>query len=170
MAPFGEVLSALESARQASWAERSPHNPSGMGSTRGHRGNSGQGGLPNSHSQPIYVPGKYSVSSSPHFSSLYNIFQLCVSVYVFEYICMYIIDIFAVFLSFQCLIFFSLSILLCIFFCSRWFRLLVFIGALTISLFFSFFFLLRVTFRTHPGDLCGQRPPSLTKVKRKQKV
>ncbi|CAD7084222.1 unnamed protein product [Hermetia illucens] len=63
MAPFGDVLSALENARQASWAERSPLNPAGMGTTRGHRGSSSHGGLPNSHSQPIYVPGKYSPSS-----------------------------------------------------------------------------------------------------------
>ncbi|XP_055921333.1 uncharacterized protein LOC129952626 [Eupeodes corollae] len=63
MAPFGDILSALENARQAAWAERSPQNPAGIGTTRGHRGHSSQGGLPNSHSQPIYVPGKYSPSS-----------------------------------------------------------------------------------------------------------
>ncbi|XP_059218597.1 uncharacterized protein LOC106092734 [Stomoxys calcitrans] len=79
MAPFGDILSALENARQAAWAERSPMNPaggsgsSGSGSGvsgiatqrhHGHRGNSSRGGhLPNSHSQPIYVPGKYSPSS-----------------------------------------------------------------------------------------------------------
>lgn len=77
MAPFGDILSALETARQAAWAERSPMNPaggsgsSGSGSgvsgiatqrLHGHRGSSAHGGgLPNSHSQPIYVPGKYSV-------------------------------------------------------------------------------------------------------------
>lgn len=79
MAPFGDILSALENARQAAWAERSPMNPaggsgssgSGSGSgvsgivtqrRHGHRGSSSHGGgLPNSHSQPIYVPGKYSV-------------------------------------------------------------------------------------------------------------
>lgn len=66
MAPFGDVLSALEIARQATWAERSPSNPAGVGLTRGHRGNSIQGGLPNSHSQPIYVPGKYSVCTTPN--------------------------------------------------------------------------------------------------------
>lgn len=61
MAPFGEVLSALEDARQRAWLERSPKHSAGM--NRGHRGNSSQTGtLPNSHSQPIYVPGKYSVS------------------------------------------------------------------------------------------------------------
>ncbi|XP_065354099.1 uncharacterized protein LOC135948654 [Calliphora vicina] len=79
MAPFGDILSALENARQAAWAERSPMNPaggsgsSGSGSgvsgiatqrLHGHRGSSKHGGhLPNSHSQPIYVPGKYSPSS-----------------------------------------------------------------------------------------------------------
>ncbi|KNC32240.1 hypothetical protein FF38_06618 [Lucilia cuprina] len=79
MAPFGDILSALENARQAAWAERSPMNPaggsgsSGSGSgvsgiatqrLHGHRGSSTHGGhLPNSHSQPIYVPGKYSPSS-----------------------------------------------------------------------------------------------------------
>ena len=74
MAPFGDVLIALESARQAAWAQRSPMNRSGGGSStggsysgmvgtnRGHRGSLPHGGLPNSHSQPIYVPGKYSVS------------------------------------------------------------------------------------------------------------
>lgn len=73
MAPFGDVLSALENARQASWAERSPLNPAGMGTTRGHRGSSSHGGLPNSHSQPIYVPGKYSVNT---LSSNYSIVLL----------------------------------------------------------------------------------------------
>lgn len=61
MAPFGEVLSALEEARQKAWSDRSPKHSSGL--NRGHRGSSNQiGSLPNSHSQPIYVPGKYSVS------------------------------------------------------------------------------------------------------------
>lgn len=60
MAPFNEVLISIENARQDAWAERSPHR-SVAGANRGHRG-SLQGGLPNSHSQPIYVPGKYSVS------------------------------------------------------------------------------------------------------------
>ncbi|XP_030371634.1 uncharacterized protein LOC115621929 isoform X2 [Scaptodrosophila lebanonensis] len=90
MAPFGDILSALENARQAAWAERSPLNPAGGSSggsggsgsafsgiggggggiiaahrqQHGHRGHSSHGaGLPNSHSQPIYVPGKYSPSS-----------------------------------------------------------------------------------------------------------
>ncbi|XP_017140625.1 uncharacterized protein LOC108154760 isoform X2 [Drosophila miranda] len=106
MAPFGDILSALESARQAAWADHSPlhnasasasasggaggsgsasgasgasgsggSNRSGIGSgsvgmgihhrqKHGHRGHSMHGaGLPNSHSQPIYVPGKYSPSS-----------------------------------------------------------------------------------------------------------
>lgn len=61
-APFNEVLSGLENARQAAWAEQSPQHRSGM-CHQGHRGSSSQGSLPNSHSQPIYVPGKYSVSS-----------------------------------------------------------------------------------------------------------
>lgn len=119
MAPFGDVITALESARQAAWAERSPQNRSVGGSSsgasgsasamagggaasasaaatretasasmsgsgrsgggggegpanfsggvcmnRGHRGSLQHGGLPNSHSQPIYVPGKYSVSAA----------------------------------------------------------------------------------------------------------
>ncbi|XP_070852894.1 uncharacterized protein SKIP isoform X2 [Drosophila suzukii] len=105
MAPFGDILAALEQARQAAWAERSPlHSTAQLvgggggggvgggggagGSTgsgsggaasggsggssgvlhhrqqHGHRGHSMHGaGLPNSHSQPIYVPGKYSPSS-----------------------------------------------------------------------------------------------------------
>ncbi|XP_062702202.1 uncharacterized protein LOC109400126 [Aedes albopictus] len=65
MAPFGEVLSALEDARLRAWSERSPHSSSGGSGVHraGHRGNSCHGGLPNSHSQPIYVPGKYSPSS-----------------------------------------------------------------------------------------------------------
>lgn len=60
MAPFGEVLLALEEARQKAWSERSPKHSSGM--NKGHRGSCNQiDSLPNSHSQPIYVPGKYSV-------------------------------------------------------------------------------------------------------------
>lgn len=73
MAPFGDVLNALENARQAAWVERSPQNRSGVCSNRGHRGSSAQGGLPNSHSQPIYVPGKYSVRT---FSVLFYFFFL----------------------------------------------------------------------------------------------
>jgi hypothetical protein len=61
MAPFNEVLVSLEDARLRAWSQRSPKHYPGM--SRGHRGNSNQlGTLPNSHSQPIYVPGKYSVS------------------------------------------------------------------------------------------------------------
>lgn len=60
-APFNEVLSGLENARLAAWAEQSPQHRTGM-FHHGHRGSSSQGSLPNSHSQPIYVPGKYSVS------------------------------------------------------------------------------------------------------------
>lgn len=60
MAPFGDVLTTLEDARQRAWSERSPAHSAGM--IKGHRGSSNQiGSLPNSHSQPIYVPGKYSV-------------------------------------------------------------------------------------------------------------
>lgn len=62
-APFGDVLNGLENARQAAWAERSPLNRAGMCTNQGHRGSSSHGSLPNSHSQPIYVPGKYSVSA-----------------------------------------------------------------------------------------------------------
>lgn len=61
-APFGDVLNGLENARQAAWAERSPQHRAGMCTNQGHRGSSSHGSLPNSHSQPIYVPGKYSVS------------------------------------------------------------------------------------------------------------
>lgn len=60
-APFNEVLNGLENARLAAWAEQSPQHR-GM-CHQGHRGSSSQGSLPNSHSQPIYVPGKYSVSA-----------------------------------------------------------------------------------------------------------
>ena len=60
VAPFADVLEVLEVERQRAWSESSPQR-SGM--RRGHRGSPGQGGLPNSHSQPIYVPGKYSPSS-----------------------------------------------------------------------------------------------------------
>lgn len=60
LAPFGEVLLALEEARQRAWSDRSPKHSSGM--NKGHRGSCNQlDSLPNSHSQPIYVPGKYSV-------------------------------------------------------------------------------------------------------------
>lgn len=61
-APFNEVLNGLENARQAAWAEQSPQHRSGGMYHQGHRGSSSAGSLPNSHSQPIYVPGKYSVS------------------------------------------------------------------------------------------------------------
>lgn len=67
-APFNEVLNGLENARQAAWAEQSPQHRSGM-YHQGHRGSSSQGSLPNSHSQPIYVPGKYSVSNADIASS-----------------------------------------------------------------------------------------------------
>lgn len=60
-APFNEVLNGLENARQAAWAEQSPQHRMYH---QGHRGSSSQGSLPNSHSQPIYVPGKYSVSNT----------------------------------------------------------------------------------------------------------
>lgn len=59
MAPFPDVIEALEMERQRAWTESSPQR---NGMRRGHRGSPGQG-LPNSHSQPIYVPGKYSPSS-----------------------------------------------------------------------------------------------------------
>lgn len=67
-APFNEVLNGLENARLAAWAEQSPQHRSGM-CHQGHRGSSSQGSLPNSHSQPIYVPGKYSVSGIVNASS-----------------------------------------------------------------------------------------------------
>lgn len=60
VAPFPDVIEVLEMERQRAWSESSPPSRSGM--RRGHRGSPGQG-LPNSHSQPIYVPGKYSPSS-----------------------------------------------------------------------------------------------------------
>lgn len=60
VAPFPDVIEVLEIERQRAWTESSP--PSRNGMRRGHRGSPGQG-LPNSHSQPIYVPGKYSPSS-----------------------------------------------------------------------------------------------------------
>lgn len=59
MAPFPDVIEVLEIERQRAWSECSPQR---NGMRRGHRGSPGQG-LPNSHSQPIYVPGKYSPSS-----------------------------------------------------------------------------------------------------------
>lgn len=59
MAPFADVIEVLEIERQRAWSECSPQR---NGMRRGHRGSPGQG-LPNSHSQPIYVPGKYSPSS-----------------------------------------------------------------------------------------------------------
>lgn len=60
MAPFGEVLMVLEDARRKAWSNRSPKHSSGI--SKGYRGSCNQiDTLPNSHSQPIYVPGKYSV-------------------------------------------------------------------------------------------------------------
>lgn len=61
MAPFGEVLMLLEDARRKAWSNRSPKHGAGQG--KGYRGSCNQiDTLPNSHSQPLYVPGKYSVS------------------------------------------------------------------------------------------------------------
>lgn len=60
MAPFADVIDVLEGERVRAWSECSPKR---NGMKRGHQGSPGQGGLPNSHSQPIYVPGKYSPSS-----------------------------------------------------------------------------------------------------------
>lgn len=99
MAPFGDVLGALEQERIAAWLEISPSLPrrrqrrtsgSGCGDDSGASSSTGGGGsashqkkkrgsgsshstmgLPNSHSQPIYVPGKYSVSNLR--------FQLCIA-------------------------------------------------------------------------------------------
>lgn len=80
MAPFGDVLGALEEERIAAWLEvnqTKQHRSSGSGgggdasgasssSSASQKmrpsGSSHSTGLPNSHSQPIYVPGKYSVS------------------------------------------------------------------------------------------------------------
>lgn len=78
MAPFGDVLSALEEERIAAWLEINPiqhrassgcgGDESGASSSTASQKKRGSGsshstmGLPNSHSQPIYVPGKYSVS------------------------------------------------------------------------------------------------------------
>lgn len=60
MAPFGEVLMLLEDARRKAWSNRSPKHSAGQG--KGYRGSCNQiDTLPNSHSQPLYVPGKYSV-------------------------------------------------------------------------------------------------------------
>lgn len=70
-ASFGDVLNGLENARQAAWAERSPQHRAGMCTNQGHRGSSSHGGLPNSHSQPIYVPGKYSVSDKYVYAPLH---------------------------------------------------------------------------------------------------
>ncbi|XP_055716048.1 uncharacterized protein LOC129809927 [Phlebotomus papatasi] len=60
VAPFEEVLVTLENERVTAWANISPRRNS---MKRGHQGSPGSSGLPNSHSQPIYVPGKYSPSS-----------------------------------------------------------------------------------------------------------
>lgn len=75
MAPFGDVLSALEEERIAAWLEvnqTNQHRTSGGDAISGCSSSSSASqkmrpsgsstGLPNSHSQPIYVPGKYSVS------------------------------------------------------------------------------------------------------------
>lgn len=91
MAPFGDVLNALENARQAAWVERSPQNRSGVCSNRGHRGSSAQGGLPNSHSQPIYVPGKYSVRTfSVFFFSFLSFLLTSSSVFLYLSVGLYL--------------------------------------------------------------------------------
>ena len=85
--PYEDVLDAIESARSAKWRERhmrmvtSGNSSSGntgtlrRGNSSGASGSFGMGVsamitgnianqaiLPSSHSQPLYVPGKYSVS------------------------------------------------------------------------------------------------------------
>lgn len=80
MAPFGEVLLALEDARQKAWLDRSPKHSSGM--NKGHRGSCNQiDTLPNSHSQPIYVPGKYLVRIEIMFAFLVSFVPIMSSPY-----------------------------------------------------------------------------------------
>lgn len=64
---YGDVLGHLEDLRRIEWAETSPRDrkvatpgtpPANYSPTTG---TPVSGGLTTSHSQPIYVPGKYSV-------------------------------------------------------------------------------------------------------------
>lgn len=68
---YGDVLSHLEDLRRIEWSETSPRErkavtpvtPPTNYSPTGGTPSTGNHGLTTSQSQPIYVPGKYSVSS-----------------------------------------------------------------------------------------------------------
>lgn len=61
--PYEDVLNAIEKVRLSKWTERHVRIAAGLTTGRPHhRGPANQSGLPNSQSQPIYVPGKYLVS------------------------------------------------------------------------------------------------------------
>lgn len=88
--PYEDVLDAIEQVRLSKWKERHvristghtlTRRPAGSGTGTGGSSSataasSGGGGLigssvlPTSHSQPLYVPGKYLVSSKVHFDFL----------------------------------------------------------------------------------------------------
>ncbi|XP_055903937.1 uncharacterized protein LOC129939803 [Eupeodes corollae] len=62
--PYEDILDAIEKVRLSKWKERHVRIAAGLTTTRPHRGGIGnQANLPNSHSQPLYVPGKYLPSS-----------------------------------------------------------------------------------------------------------
>ncbi|CAD7084225.1 unnamed protein product, partial [Hermetia illucens] len=62
--PYEDVLNAIEKVRLSKWTERHVRIAAGLTTGRPHhRGSANQSGLPNSQSQPIYVPGKYLPSS-----------------------------------------------------------------------------------------------------------
>lgn len=70
---YGDVLSHLEDLRRRDWAEMSPRErvavtpgtpPNNFSPVAGTPVSAGGYGLTSSQSQPIYVPGKYSVNSN----------------------------------------------------------------------------------------------------------
>lgn len=92
--PYEDVLDAIEQVRLSKWKERHVRISTGHTLTRRPAGSgtggsssatavsSGGGGLigssvlPTSHSQPLYVPGKYLVSSKVHFDFLRQLVSL----------------------------------------------------------------------------------------------
>lgn len=70
-AKYEDILTAIESVRKSKWTERHMRavnaqtlGPASATTMRSHKsGIANQSLLPNSHSQTIYVPGKYLVSS-----------------------------------------------------------------------------------------------------------
>lgn len=83
-AKYEDILTAIENVRKSKWTERHVRavnaltsGPASTTTMRPHKsGIANQSLLPNSHSQTIYVPGKYLVSRNNVCYILYNVFLL----------------------------------------------------------------------------------------------